>query len=257
MTGSPVARRKAAAAFVRLALVVGLAAPVLVGIGAFATKTGLLAPEVGYDRLVLGWAALAARIGAAVGLLALAASLVDLRRLLPWALAALVIPGATLAGFLAFERAVAAGPPVHEVSTNWDEPPNFSDQMMARRGPSAAPVEAAPVAPAGFGPPWGGQPVARINAATCPGAVPIARQVAPGEAARALERHGVQVIGRAPWRVEGTHESWWFGFETDVVVRIRPGRTDVRAIGRDARPDLGAACRLASAIVETLAEETP
>lgn len=252
MTGSPVARRKAAAAYVRLALVVGLVAPVLVGIGAFATKTGLLTPEVGYERLVLGWAALAARIGAAAGLLAVAASLTDLRRLLPWALAALVIPGATLAGFLVFERAQADRPPVHDVSTNWDEPPNFSDQMMARRGPSAAPVEASPTVPADLGPPWGGQTVAAINARTCPGAAPVPRQVSPDEAARALEQTGVQVIGRAPWRVEGTHESWWFGFETDVVVRIRPGRTDVRAVGRAARPDLGAACRRVTAIVEAL-----
>ena len=62
----------------------------------------------------------------------------------------------------------------------------------------------------------------------------------------------MQVIGQAPWRVEGTYESFWFGFEDDVVVRIRPGRTDVRSISRVGGSDLGANCRRVTKIVREL-----
>lgn len=252
MTGSAQSRRKAAAVFVRVALVVGLVAPLLVGIGAFATKFGLLDWRVGFGQVAIGWGALAAKVGTGVGLLAVLVSFVDLRRLLPWALAAVIVPGLTLGGFALLKRTAAAAPPIHDVSTNWDEPPNFSDELMALRADAVNPVEADPALPADMGPPWGGRRVAEINAETCPGARPVMRQVSPQEAARALEQNGVQVIGRAAWRVEGTHESWWFGFKDDVVVRIRPTRTDVRSISRVGRSDLGANCKRVTAIVDTL-----
>jgi hypothetical protein len=39
------------------------------------------------------------------------------------------------------------------------------------------------------------------------------------------------------------------------VVRIRPGRTDIRVAARDPRPDGGAACRLMEKIVTALEAE--
>ena len=253
MTGSADSRRRAASTFVRIAVLIGLAAPLLVFVGAFGTKFGLLEWQTGFGRVAIGWGSLAAKIGAGVGLLAVLVSFVDLRRLLPWALAALALPGLTLLGFIYLRATAAEVPPIHDVSTNWDEPPGFSDEMMLRRVEATNAVEPDPVLPADIGPPWGGRRVAEINAETCPGAVPVMRQVAPQEAARALESNGVQVIGRAPWRVEGTHESWWFGFKDDVVIRIRPGRTDVRSVSRVGRSDLGANCDRVTAIVEDLA----
>ena len=58
--------------------------------------------------------------------------------------------------------------------------------------------------------------------------------------------------GAATFEVEGVHEGAWFGFPYDAVVRIRPGRTDVRVVARDPRPDGGATCRLTAKIVANL-----
>ena len=69
------------------------------------------------------------------------------------------------------------------------------------------------------------------------------------QAASALADAGFVVTRATTFEVEGVHQGAWFGFVTDAVVRIRPGRTDVRVAARDARPDGGAACRLAARIV--------
>jgi len=123
---------------------------------------------------------------------------------------------------------------------------------MAERADALNPVEPDPRAPIEAGPPWGGRRVAEINAETCPGARTVRRNVDPDEAARVLERNGVRIKGRAPWRVEGTYESFWFGFKDDVVVRIRPEGTDVRSISRVGRSDIGANCKRVTKIVEAL-----
>ena len=76
--------------------------------------------------------------------------------------------------------------------------------------------------------------------------------VAPGVAGYALKEAGFEVAGIGVGRADGSHDSFWFGFTHDAVVRIRPGRTDVRVTARDDRDDGGEACRLATKIVEVL-----
>lgn len=244
----------AAALTVRLALVVGLAAPLLVLAAAMLTKTGTLDWRFGYGELTLRWAALLALAGSALGLVAVTLALKDRRLWLPAAVAFLA-PAATLAGFGWVRAQAAQTPPVHDVSTNWEEPPMPSRGLARRRGPDAAPVERDPVVGAGAGPAWAGRRVAEINAETCPGARPVSRAVDFERVQAVLEGQGIELLAAAPWAVEGTHESWWFGFRSDVVVRIRPERTDVRAVGREDRPDLGFNCRLVTRIVEGLEAE--
>lgn len=239
---------------VRLALVVGLAAPLLVLAAAILTKTGTLDWRFGYGELTLRWAALLALAGSALGLAAVVLALKD-RRLWLLAAVALLAPAATLVGFGWVRAQAAQTPPVHDVSTNWDEPLMPSRALAVRRGSGAA-VARDPVVGAEAGPGWAGRRVAEVNAQTCPGARPVLRAVDFERVRAVLEGQGVELLGAAPWAVEGTHESWWFGFRTDVIVRIRPGRTDVRAVAREDRPDLGFTCRLVTRIVEGL-ERSP
>ena len=64
---------------------------------------------------------------------------------------------------------------------------------------------------------------------------------------------GFPVVRATTFEVEGVHEGAWFGFAHDAVVRIRPGRTDIRVAARDrTRPDGGAACRLAGKLADAL-----
>ncbi|OYX81127.1 MAG: hypothetical protein B7Y85_02965 [Brevundimonas sp. 32-68-21] len=66
---------------------------------------------------------------------------------------------------------------------------------------------------------------------------------------------GFPIVRASTFEVEGVHEGAWFGFAYDAVVRIRPGRTDIRVTARDSRPDGGATCRLTNRIVTALEEE--
>lgn len=237
-----------------LALLVGLAAPGLVLLGALGSKAGWFSWETGFVTLTIGWAPTVAIAGIVLGLLAVLMAMV-LRSKAMWAAAllALILPAATLGAMAAFKNKAKSVPPIHDVSTDWADPPMFSATIMAARGADANPVERDPRAPEkAKNPRWAGRRVAEINAETCPGAKPVGRMVDAAEARRVLEDQGVVVVGSAPFRVEGTHESAWFGFEDDVIVRIRPGRTDVRSVSRVGASDIGANCERVTKIVRAL-----
>lgn len=221
---------------IRLLTALGLAGPALVLIGLFGQRAGLFDWTVGYRLLALEggfW-------GGLLGLLAEAAAVglaLKARRRTAALVASLVAVAAGLtAGLAARERGgLAANPPVAEAASDWADRPGFSDGVMAaRRRDGAAPLRSA------------GDP------AWCPAARTVPRQVSPAEAREALEAAKVQVVGVGPIRAEGAFSSFWWGFDQDVVIRIRPGATDVRVAGREDRPDGGAACALAGRVVAAL-----
>jgi fatty-acyl-CoA synthase len=223
-------------AFVRVAAAVGASAPALVLAAAAGTKFGLIEGALGYETITLQWAFGVAALGVAMGAVALVLSLRKRRAGLMWALVALLAPSAVLAGVLKGRADVTAAAPVHEASTDWVNPPSFSDVAVRARAGARNAIERRPAA----------------AAHPCRGAKPIPRLVDPEEAALALERNGVQVTGRAPWRVEGVHETFWFGIRSDVAVRLEPGRSDVRVLNRDLTRDAGLSCRLVTGIVRAL-----
>ena len=135
---------------------------------------------------------------------------------------------------MAHRLALAAHPPVHEAASDWDEPLSFSGRTRSQRARAGA------------------APLATSHASVCDQAVAARTQVAPEVGAAALEAAGFTVVGTSPFRIEATREGFWFGFTQDAVLRIRPGRTDVRVSGREGRADGGEACRLAGAISESL-----
>lgn len=213
----------------RLAAVVVLA-PLFVLVAALGTRTGLWSYETGHDLLAM-------RIGiglAALGALAALALLISaLRRRAPLWLAglAVLISAATL-GVYAWQTSRMASAPPDDISTDMTEIPGFG-ALDARRG--------------GVG------PVAAAGAEACPGAVPAMTQVPPGSAAWALQESGFVLDGSVSvGRAAGTHRGFWFGVVHDAVIRIRPGRTDVRVAARDGRPHGGEACRLATRISQRL-----
>lgn len=245
--------RKAAGLVVGLAVAIGLVAPLLLLVAALGTKAGVIDWKFGFGVMARQWASTAAMVGVATGLVALLAAFTDFRRLGAPALIALVLPAAVLGGFFHLRQTAKAVPPIHDVSTDWNEPLGFSKTFMARaRVDAANPVENDPRAPVKAGSPWSGRRVAEINAETCPGAKPVARMVDSNRVREVLEEKGLTVFGAAPWRVEATDESAWFGFKDDVVVRIGPTRTDVRSISRVGVSDLGVNCKRVTEIVEAL-----
>lgn len=203
------------------------AAPfVLVVAAVTATRFGGLDLAIGYDLLTWTVARLLAWVGLAAALAAAVLALRDLKGRGLYALAALVLSGATVAGFV-LRQGQDATPHPRDVSTNLDEPPGLPRAAGVRSG-----------APR-----------------TCDGVDAIPTQVLAQQATSALVDAGFVVTRATTFQVEAVHAGAWFGFATDAVVRIRPGRTDIRVAARGSRPDGGATCRLAAKITRNLGAE--
>ncbi|MEH6663252.1 MAG: DUF1499 domain-containing protein [Brevundimonas sp.] len=223
----------------KAAFLLALAAPLLGFAAAFGTRVGLIDWRLGYEQLTLVWGWRLAWVSAGAALATLLLAIGDVKRRGLYALAAVLAAGATLYLHMAHRQALAAHPPVHEAASDWDEPPGFSSLIRGQRARAGA------------------APLATRQAPLCDEARPALTQAAPETAEAALEAAGFTVVGTSPFRVEGTREGAWFGFSQDAVLRIRPGRTDVRVSGREARPDGGEACRLAGQISEHLRAAEP
>lgn len=214
---------------VRLAAVVVLA-PLFVLVAALGTRTGLWSYEVGHDLLAMRIGVALAAFGAVAALALLVSAL---RRRAPLWLAglAILVSGATVGVYAWQASRIASGPP-DDISTDMAEIPGFG-ALDARRG--------------------GTGPARAAGVEACPGAVPATTQVPPGSAAWALQESGFVLDGSVSvGRAAGTHRGFWFGVVHDAVIRIRPGRTDVRVAARDGRPHGGEACRLATEISRRL-----
>ncbi|WP_420471029.1 hypothetical protein [Brevundimonas sp. FT23042] len=202
-----------------------VASPLLVLLSIIGVRGGLLSVETGYDLLtwtVAWWLSL---VGAAAGVLAVGVALRNLRVLGPVAAAAFLVGAGSLGGFLWQKQALASGA-VENVSTDLVEVPGFGRLRPDRMG--------------------GLQPAVGVEA--CPGAVPVPTQIAPESAAWALQEAGFSLGRAGVARADGSRQSVWFGFGYDAVIRIRPGRTDIRVAARDGRPHGGEACRLVTRI---------
>ncbi|HYC96934.1 DUF1499 domain-containing protein [Brevundimonas sp.] len=207
-----------------------LAAPLLVFVAALGTRTGQWSYATGHDLLVMRVGPVLAGLGA---LAALALLVMALRRRAVWllSLAAVVVSAATI-GVYAWQAGRAASAPPDDISTDLAESPGFGE-LDARRG--------------------GAGPTRTAGVESCPGAVPAMTQVAPESAVWALQQSGFSLQGGVSvGRAAGSHRGFWFGTVHDAVIRIRPGRTDVRVAARDGRSHGGEACRLATRISEAL-----
>ena len=200
------------------------AAPfVLVVAAVTATRFGGLDLAIGYDLLTWTVARLLAWVGLAAALTAAVLALRDLKGRGIYALAALVLSGATVAGFV-LRQGQDATPHPRDVSTNLNEPPGLPRAAGVRRG----------------------------SPQTCDGVDAVPTQVLAQQATSALVDAGFVVTRATTFQVEAVHAGAWFGFATDAVVRIRPGRTDIRVAARGSRADGGATCRLAAKITRNL-----
>lgn len=221
-------RRRGGTGMRWLVLIV-LAAPLLVFIAVMGTRFGLWSVEVGRDLLTLQigrWLALAGLGAAALGVLL---ALRDLRRLGLIAVISLLVSLATVGLFVRQQAQLSLPAPLDATSAPADAPGYGAETAGLRVALSA------PDAPA-----------------ACPGLTAVPTQVASETATAALEAAGFTVQKASLFQSEGLHEGFWFGLRHDAVVRIRPGRTDVRVTARDGRPQGDAACRLARKIVDGL-----
>jgi uncharacterized protein (DUF1499 family) len=151
-------------------------------------------------------------------------------------------------------RSAGRVPPIHDITTDLDDPPRFVAVLPRRQG---APNTAE----------HGGTALAAQQRAGYPDLAP-ARFPAPADrvfahAVDVARRLGWEIVATAPaeGRLEATDRTRWFGFRDDVVVRVRPDgagtRVDVRSVSRVGRSDLGTNARRIRAFLEALRSARP
>lgn len=255
-TSHPKARKKGFA-FAHLAFMVSVITALFLLGTMMITHLGYISLDVGFKTLTLGIGPRMAMVALVVAALSLLISLFMCpTRCAPWAFAAVVIAGGILGGYAWYHKLLKDYPPIADVATNWDRPLSYSDKLIAQRGRDALPIEDLPRVPRNESLDWGGKTVAAINEATCPAAKTIPDRIItedqiPAIVAMLKQNHYV-VFGTSPWRIEATYQDNFYGFKSDIEIRIDPRSVDVRSVSRYNIPDLGANCRRVTEIVQKI-----
>ena len=136
-----------------------------------------------------------------------------------------------------YDRIRQTVPPIHDITTDSDNPPAFVAVVPLREaeGPNRVAYE--------------GAKIAQLQRQAYPDIVPLTLAVPPATAfSRALDtakRMGWTIDGadNAEGRIEASDRSRWFGFTDDIVIRVTPSgsgsRIDVRSASRVGRSDFG------------------
>lgn len=149
-----------------------------------------------------------------------------------------VVASAVPAGWARTGRAV---PPIHDITTDTQDPPRFVDVLPHRQGARNPPE-------------YAGEAVAAQQRAAWPDLgpmdTPLARSRVHAAARDVMIRAGWRIVGddAASGRLEAIATTRWFRFKDDIVVRLRDRtdggtRVDVRSKSRIGRSDLGTNAR--------------
>ena len=180
------------------------------------------------------WLGLAAVLVALVG--AWFARSAARRRGLVWALAGVILGAIAFGVPFAMLQGAKKVPPIHDISTDTENPPRFVAILPLRAG-APNPAE------------YGGEVIAKQQRTAFPDIQPL-NLAEPPDAAfqRALTAArdlGWDVVAAVPneGRIEATDTTSWFGFKDDITVRVAAAaggsRVDVRSVSRLGGSDLG------------------
>ena len=228
--------RVAAAWWSKAILIGAIFGAVLLPIAAFGTRLGVWPFQIGLLLLVSGGALAAAAV--VLGIVALIVATRQQRRADRGLLYISLIVAGVTAGFMGMQiNAARSVPPIHDISTDTVDPPQFGETVIAMRGKRSNPLDydAAKLAPQ--------------QKSAYPKVEPIETPLDPAESidrsVDVLKDMGLTIddVDRDAGRVEATATSFWFGFKDDVVVRVRPTADgsviDVRSTSRVGQSDIG------------------
>lgn len=229
-----------------LALVAGLIAVVFVGAPGPGYKFDIIPLGTGFQLLRYGaYFGLAAGGLGAIGILA---RLISGHGALSLALIGLVL-GLAAVGFVEnFRRQAAAVPPIHDITTDTENPPQFVAAIPAREAFGAAnPPEYVGDQPE---PGETGRTIREAQLAHYTDLGSVFIDADPGVAFAAVlgtvEDMGWELLeaNTGEGRVEAVDTTFWYGFKDDVVIRVEPlpdgsVRVDVRSKSRVGVSDLG------------------
>jgi uncharacterized protein (DUF1499 family) len=217
-------------------------------VSGWGTRAELWSFGVGFR--ILAWAVVGALLGAVLSLIGLIGTGKRKKRGRLRAVLGVMV-GAVVAGFPATYMVKARSvPAIHDITTDWENPPAFSAIAPIRRGAPNS-VE------------YGGADVADQQRKAYPDIQPMLLDLPAGPAFdRALDAArlmGWEIVDANPahGRIEATDTTFWFGFKDDVVVRVSAtdtgSRLDIRSLSRVGRSDVGANAARIRAYLATLA----
>ena len=231
--GEKMARKKWANAIL-YAAAVGI---LLLPLGALGTRFGAWDFGVGFIFLGVGTLITAiSLIGAVVGFLVAIKNSYPLER--NATVLALIASSLVLSVVGVQVGSVASVPPIHNVSTDIIDPPQFRELVEQRVESGANPLVydsevLGPQQQAAY--PW-------ITTKTLNGTISDRAK----EAAQILENMGMDLASLDPVEgvIEATDTTLWFGFKDDVVIRLRSTeaskvQVDIRSVSRVGQSDLG------------------
>jgi uncharacterized protein (DUF1499 family) len=133
-------------------------------------------------------------------------------------------------------RAAQRVPPIHDITTDTQNPPRFVSILPLRKY-APNPAE------------YGGPKIAEKQLEGYPDLAPAISSIPVDKAfERALmtaQKMGWKIVdaNRAEGRIEATDTTFWFGFKDDIVIRVSPAdhgsRVDIRSVSRVGRSDIG------------------
>jgi uncharacterized protein (DUF1499 family) len=229
-----------------LAAVMGLTAAFGYQLGLLSIRTSLLT-LLAYAAYA-GGAAAVVSLAALVGLLA---SRTRTTRALAFAILGVLIGGAVIGipGSMRYESRRNGYPPIHDIMTDTEDPPQFVD-VLPLRANAPNKVE------------YPGERIAVQQHRAYPDLKPVTLNVPPDQAfdraAAAARDMGWDMVSadRSAGRIEATDTTFWFRFKDDVVIRLRPveggTRVDVRSLSRVGGGDVGTNAKRIRAYVERL-----
>lgn len=185
--------------------------------------------------LIMRWAAFTGLAAAAVSIIMMLVPRVR-RAGIGWLVFALVL--GLVVAYVPWQglRQARSVPAIHDITTDTLDPPGFVAILPLRAdAPNAAEYE--------------GEEVAAAQREAYPDIEPRRMQVSPdvafGRALEAARSMGWEIVAVDPeaGRIEATDTTFWFGFEDDVVIRVRAddggSRIDVRSVSRVGGSDVG------------------
>jgi uncharacterized protein (DUF1499 family) len=209
----------------------------------------LLAAPVGYVTGILplrsallsvflwgAYAAVAAALVSLVGLIVTLRRPREARRGVALAVLGFVLGTALIAVPARFGMG-SPKPPIHDISTDTQDPPQYVAVLPLRADAPNTTV-------------YGGEKIATQQRAAYPDLQPYEMNLPPAQvferALAAVRAMGWELVAAdtSDGRIEATDTTFWFRFKDDVIVRIRPSgtggsRVDVRSLSRVGGGDVG------------------
>jgi uncharacterized protein (DUF1499 family) len=129
-------------------------------------------------------------------------------------------------------------PRIHDITTDFENPPKFAAGLPARAAENAATAD------------YEGVELAKLQRAAYPDVAPLELALPQARAfdlalavARAMPGWSIVAADPATGRIEASQTSRWFGFTDDIAIRISGhgsgSRVDMRSLSRQGRSDFG------------------